>query len=369
MADTGVGLIVATDLIGGTTQGMDIDKLTKDELLKHLDARTATRNAAIHQIMGQLARPTRERGALIGQQTSSGEWPKATEQDRSRRVRSGGLTGLGFPITKFARRTGWTYEYLAKATNTELLAGFTDIMNGHMEANYKEALRAIFNDTAWDWSDELFAEDGTIKVMPLVSGNSDFTPPDFNGATFDGTHSHYLNCGDSTLAQDDLLVAANHLREHGFGIDQSAGGFGGQIVFWINSAEQAAVEGHTNYVGANDPKVSDINKIYAAGINSDIYIGYNTVVRAYFRVSPWVPAGYVLGFVTSTLDPQGVNSFAPLARRIPTASALVGIKRFGQVDYPLQDAWWQDFFGFGVANRITAVVLKKAASYTVPNIS
>lgn len=369
MANTGVGLIVASDLIGGTTQGMDIEKLTRDQLLVTIDARLKARNAAIHQIMGQLAQPTRSRGALIGQQTSTGEWPKSTELDRGRRVRSAGLTGVGFPIYKFERRTAWTWEYLIKATNTELMIAFEDIMAGHMEANYKDALRALFNNAAYDWSDALFAEDGTLKVMPLVVANSDFTPPDFMGATFAGTHTHYLNCGDTTLAQDDLAAAATHIREHGYGLDESVGGFGGEIVFWINSAEQAAVEGHAAYVAANDPKVANINKIYTLGINGDAYIGYNTAVKAYFRVVPWVPANYVLGFATSTLALNGVNKHAPLARRVATTPGLVGIQRFQEKQFPLEDAFWTDFFGYGVANRISAVVLKKAASYTIPTIS
>lgn len=371
MADTTYGLHTAADLIAGSTtiEGMDVEKLSRDEVREFMDARTAARNRAIAVLMGQLSQPTQSRGGLIGQETGTGEWPVATEQSRGERRKIGGLTAVGFPISKFLRRSGWTKDYLAKATNLDLLVFLESVMQGHMETNYKMALRALFNDTAWDWTDTLFPEDGTIRVMPLVNGNSDFTPPDWVGNTFDGTHTHYLDTGDSTYAEDDMVAGAATIREHGYGVSTAVGGFGGVIVVWINSAQEAAVRGHTNFLEANDPVIIDANKTFAAGIDRDQYIGYNTAARAYIRVVPWVPSGYVVYFATTTLGDNAVNRWAPLRRRIPSVEALQGIRRYDETKYPLEEAFWQDFFGFGVGNRISAAVQKVAASYTVPVIS
>lgn len=371
MANNNLGTITSLDFLNASlVEGMDVAKLTRDQLVQAIDARLAARNAAINQIMGQLSRPTVQRGDLVGQHTEMGEWPKATEMDRGRRSRTSGLEAVGFPIFKFGpRRTAWTYDYLAKATNLEIAIQFEEVMTGHLTTNYKEALRALFNNAKWDWSDTLFPEDGTIKVMPLVAGESDFVPPEFQGKTFDSTHSHYLNCGDSTLAEDDLQGATDHIREHGYAVDPSVGGFGGTIVVWANSAEEAALRGHTGFVAANDPMVADINKIYAQDLVRDVYIGYNKTARCFIRIVPWMPAGYLLAFATTTLAIVGDNGFAPLRRRVPTSADLVGIKRFDDKTYPLQESWFQDFFGYGVGDRLSAAVLKKDSSYTIPTIS
>lgn len=371
MADSTHGLHTAADLIAGTTtlQGMDVTKLSRDQVRDYMDARTAARNRAIAVLMGQLSQPTQSRGDIVGQQTGLGEWPVATEQSRGERVKAAGLTAVGFPISKFLRRSGWTKDYLAKATPLDLLQFSEAVMQGHLETNYKMALRALFNDTAWDWTDTLFPEDGTIKVMPLVNGDGTYIPQDWVGNTFDGTHTHYLDTGDGTFAEADLEAGANHIREHGYGVSTGVGGFGGVIVVWINSAQEAAARGHTNFVDANDPVIIDANKIIAGGIDRDQYIGYNSAARAYIRVVPWVPSGYVVYFATTTLADNAVNQWAPLRRRIPSQPALQGIKRFDETHYPLEESFWQDFFGFGVGNRITAAVQKVAASYTVPTIS
>ncbi len=375
MADQTYGLGIAADLelLGGTVEGMDVEKLSQEQILDHINKRTEARNRAINLIMGQLSLPTTQRGFLIGQHADIGEWPKATEQDRGRRRKTAGLDAVGFPIFKFGPvRSGWTYDMLQKISNTQLLAFFNSVMAGHLEANYKEALRALFRNTDLTWTDELFAEDGSITVKPLSNGDG-FIAPEWNGFVPDGTEDHYLALGTGAMSEADLEQVVDALRRYGYGQSQSVGGTGGSIVVWINDAQTGDVQGHTNFVAINDPIVRDINKIFVEG-DLDEFLGYNSAARAWIKVVPYMPAGYVLAFVTSALsDGNGtravVNRYAPLRRRVPTSEGLRGIKRFDQKDYPLQDAWWQDFFGYGVGARNTAVVGQLAASYTVPTIS
>lgn len=369
MANESYGLSTAADLelLGGTVQSMDIEKLSRDQLREALDARVAARNRSINLIMGQLAFPTMKRGDLIGQTAEIGEWPKATEQDRGRRVKTSGITGVGYPIFKFGPvRTGWTYDALQRASNWDLFKINEEIMNGHKVANYKEALRALFRSTGYTWSNELFADDGTISVKPLVANEGDYIPPEWQGNTFDATHTHYNALGAGTLDEADLVTLAQDIREHGYGVDRSVGGYGGYIVVWINSDEKADVKAHTNFVGPNDPMVYDINKKYSM-VDRNRYIGYNTSAEVLIREVNHIPSGYALAFCTDNLG-DGVNSYSPLARRVPTAEGLRGMKAFDGADFPLQDRWYQDFFGYGVARRLTAAVGKLDASYTDPTI-
>lgn len=368
MADTTYGLHTTADLMATTVNGMDVSKLSREEIRNMIDARLAVRNAAIGFMMGQLSQPTQARGMLIGQHSATGEWDHATEQTRGERRKVSGLTAAGFPIFKFHRRSGWTREYLAKASPVDLLIFFEDLMQGHMATNYGNALRALFNPTAYDWTDALFPEDGTIKVVPLVTSGGGFTPPPWQGNEFDDTHEHFMATGDGNFTQTNLVNLVTNVREHGYGVSTGVGGFGGRIVVWVSTDEEDNVRAHTDFVAANDPIVIDANKEFAAGIDSDQYIGYNKTARCFIRVMPFMPSGYVLAFATTTLGDGAVNRWAPLRRRIPTTPALQGIQRIQESKYPLVESFWEDYFGYGVANRISAAVMKLAASYTAPTI-
>ena len=367
MADATYGIHLSPDLLGGTVQGMDIEKLSKERIREMLDARQAARNAAVDLILGGLATTTTERAALIGQHSEIGEWEDATETGRPRRRKVSGLTGVGFPIYKYEMRSGWSYDYLAKASNIELLATFEEIMGGHLQNLYKGALRAIFSNTAYTWNDTLFPEDGDLAIKPLVGGDSDYTPPPWQGNTFLGTHDHHLANG-GTFDEADLTLAATEIREHGYGQSRSIGGFGGHIEVWIPTNLKATVIAFTNHVAPNDQMVYDINKIWAK-MDGDRYLGWNKASKVWIREIPWLPDDYYLAFASTITAPGQRNAFAPLRRRVPTVAALQGIHRFDDKEFPLQDSYWVDFFGFGCYNRISAAAGYVHTSYAVPNIT
>lgn len=378
MADLTYGLSLSADyeLLGGTVDGMDVEKLSRAELAEFMDAATEAQNRAVNLIMGELALPTLSRGALLDQAPDIGEWPKATELDRGRRRKTVGLDAVGFPVNKYGpMRAGWTRDYLKKATNFELIRTFQKIMDGHMEANWKEALRAIFQNAEWTWSHDMFPEDGSLKVKPLLNADG-YVSPDWSSNSFDGTETHYLTGGTSgTLDEADLETIASTLRKHGYGIASASGGMGGRIEVWLNSLEVTDAKAHTNFVSANDPVVIDANKAYAGGISQDTYVGYNSAARVFIREVEYIPTDYVLGFATNS-QPNApdtvarVNGFAPLRRRVPAMASLRGIQRVNESKYPLQESFWEDWFGFGVGARNTAVVMHLTeGAYAVPTIS
>jgi hypothetical protein len=373
MADARYGGYLAADmeLLGGTVDGMDVEKLSQEQLADHLDQRTMARNQAINLILGGLSLPTTARGALLGQETAMPDWEPGTELSRGSRVKTTGIDAVGFPVTKFLVRSGWTRDYLAKATNREIIRHVESIMQAHMATNWKHALRAIFNNVEWTWTHDMFPEDGSLKVKPLLNADG-YIAPEWMSHSFTGSENHYLALGAGTLDEPDLQSMADELRKHGYGVSQASGGMGGRIEVWINSAEVADVQAHTNFVASNDPIVVDLNKI-AVDLDQDKYIGYNSAARCFIRQVDYIPANYALAFATNSQANAGqqmmrVNSFAPLRRRIPTTAALQGIQRITESHYPLQETFWEDWFGFGVGMRTTAIVGLLAGAYSVPTI-
>jgi hypothetical protein len=368
MADTSYGIHLSPDLLGGTVQGMDIEKLSRERIREMIDARQEARNAATDLILGGLAITTTDRAALIGQHNEIGEWEDATETGRPRRRKVSGLTGVGYPIYKYEMRSGWSYDYLAKATNMELLNTFEEIMSGHLMGLYKGALRALFSNTAYTWSDTLFQEDGDLAVKPLVGNDADYTPPPWQGNSFDGTHDHHMANG-TPFDEADLTLLATEIREHGFGEARSIGGYGGHIEVWIPTNLKSTVIAFTNHIKANDQMVSDINKIWAK-VDGDRYLGWNSASKVWIREVPWLPDNYYIGFASTVEKPGQRNAFAPLRRRVPKEAALRGIHRFDDREFPLKDSYWVDFYGFGCYNRISAAVgFVDAGAYAVPDIT
>lgn len=367
MPDLTFGLQLAGDQIAGkTVQGMDVDKLSTEQLRDTIQARLDARNRFLTIIGGELWRTTTQGGSLIGQEAATGEWKIATEQTRGMRRRTEGLTAVGFPLHKYEIRSGWSRDYLAVATNTDILRVTDTFLAGHWETQYKEALRALFTNTNSTWSDPLFQADGTRAVKPLVANLGDYIPPEWQGNTFAASHTHYLATGDGNMDEADFLTAANHLREHGFGVSTSVSGLGGRLVVWIAAAKEAEVRAHTNFVAANDPIVIDANKEFAAVGDQDQYIGYNTSARCWIRVVPWMPTASYLMFATNAGGENPSNDFAPLARRIPPVAGLQGVRLIEETRYPLEDAFWEDWVGYGVYNRISAICGTVGASYVIP---
>jgi len=375
MADARYGGYQAADfeLLGGVVDGMDIEDLSQEQLADFLDARIAARNAAVNLILGELSMPTTSVGALLGQESAMPDWSAGTELSRGARQKTAGLDAVGFPVTKFGPvRSGWTRDYIAKATNREIVRHMDSVMASHMATNWKEAMKAIFQNTTWTWTHDMFPEDGALKVKPLLNADG-YVSPEWMSNTFDGTEDHYLALGAGTLDEADLLQMSSELRKHGYGVSAANAGMGGRLELWVNSAQTADVQAHTNFVPSNDPIVIDMNKI-AVSLDQDTYVGYNSSARCFIREVEYVPAGYTMMFMTNS-DPGAsqaasrVNGFAPLRRRVPTTAALQGIQRITESQYPLQETFWEDWFGFGCGMRGTAIVGQLAGSYTVPTIS
>lgn len=373
MADQTYGGYLSADmeLLGGTVDGMDIEDLSQDELATFLDMRMTARNNAVNLILGEISLPTTARGALLGQESAMPDWSPGTELSRGQRVKTSGLDAVGFPVTKFGPvRSGWTRDYVAKATNREIVRHMDSVMQSHMQTNWKEALRAIFNNVEWTWTHDMFPEDGSLKVKTLLNADG-YVSPEWMSNSFDGTEDHYLALGAGTLDEADLQTMADELRKHGYGVASAAGGMGGRLEIWINAAEVADVQAHTSFVAANDPIVVDMNKI-AVALDQDTHIGYNSAARCYIRQVDYIPAGYCMMFATNS-DANGqqiarVNSFAPLRRRVPVTPSLQGIQRINESQYPIQESFWEDWFGFGTYARGSAIVGQLDSAYAVPTI-
>jgi hypothetical protein len=72
----------------------------------------------------------------------------------------------------------------------------------------------------------------------LWTGDDGMTPPDWNGHTFDSTHTHYQTSGSTDIDSGDIEDAVRHIREHGRGLLDS----NEKLIALVNEAESEDIQ-------------------------------------------------------------------------------------------------------------------------------
>jgi len=199
-------------------------------------------------------------------------------------------------------------------------------------------------------------------------------PPDWNGRTFDGSHTHYIVSGSATFDGGDVRDAYKRVAEHGHG-DPT---MGGRVVVFLNPNEAEAVRGFKKgspvtdpydwipsvgtdaYLASEqiigDPAPSSLGRIRIAGSYGPVWVSESSLV----------PAGYVVALATYGVnDPR--NVVALREHRRPEYRGLLQIPGRNP-DYPLQDSFFSRTWGTGIRQRGGAAVvqIKASGSYQVP---
>ena len=201
---------------------------------------------------------------------------------------------MGLPLKSFAPESlQWTERYLKFATVEEVNAQFNAQMLADSINDRRELALAIFTPTNSTFVDE--NTDGTsLAVKALANGDGwdlPLLPGTGEAPSSGGSHTHYT----AVEVFNDAAVAAlqTNVREH---YD------GGELVIYINTAQEAAARALTGFVELVDPRiVLGVNTAHLAGASLDLWSTYNRQIGivtggASVWVKPWIPAGYVFCF-------------------------------------------------------------------------
>lgn len=266
---------------------------------------------------------------------------------------------VDFPLRKFSISTGWTADFIARATPADLAQKALDVSSAYVTRLRQELAAAFFNKANYSFVD--FLGDGTtLAVKKLLNADGAAIPNAPDGTTFSGSHQHYVGTVGASLAYTDIDDIIANVTEHGLL----------NVGLFINQANVATLAGlaSTKFTALTLAVVAVPGRtsgtVETQNVTDDpanklvgYWAGYPVFTRS------WVPSGYYLPL--SMDAPQ-----KPLVHRIDKFSALNGLRMVFQLNaHPLTAQTWEAEIGFGAWGRHSAAVLDGAHQTTYSNPS
>jgi hypothetical protein len=229
----------------------------------------------------------------------------------------------------------------------------------------RELLRALMYKADETFIDPLW---GSLTIKGLATGSDDgVVYPPVLGSMTEAVRQRYAGTNYLTAAISDAnnpFATIQDALVADFGQQQG----NSNIVVFINTAEKAKSIALTDFDPINDRFI-----VPGANINQLSNLPANLPGTIIGRTNgcwvvewPFMPATYMLGI--------HLEAPAPLKKRIDPADTGLGdgLQLVAEdAEYPFKASFWQNRFGFGVANRLNGMALQLASSttYTSPTIS
>jgi len=271
----------------------------------------------------------------------------------------GATSGHMLPLKGYDRGLGWTWDFLRKARRMQIDADIAAAMQDLRDLFARTVLTRLFRST--------FEPVGAGRSVPLADGgvaDANYVPlpyPD-RGGTFTSAHTHLAFLDG--IIQANLETAVAHVWEHGYDAPYDLLIAQADIASWTNTANV------TGFVPRPDPLLRYGATADLANVSTE-YIG--AVETDYgacrMRVSGRVPTGYWAVYKSyGAMDDRN-----PLKVRLdPTVGQTIARLLAGDHirEFPLENAILFAEFGVGVADRVSAIVVRNdAAAYVNPVIS
>lgn len=348
-------------ITGATIIEYGIDNLYAN-MTKLLDAH----NLMTADILGTFASRTKDKQRRYGGSALGvGGFQELSETGIPRPQKTA-VTGVdvGFPLRRFGRATQWTALYWKTKTPADFIKEmqavlFDDVYN--IEAQLRRALFWSANNLSYI---DRFDNKVTLPVRAMLNADGADIPADRFGNAFNGaTHNHYLATASLTAANVDALV--NTLIEHDLGP-------GERVLIYINRNDQTsfgALTGFKEYPqtllqpGGGSTATVQLGGTHDDYAIDDVAIGrWDGFVEVWLK--PWVPAGYILAFVT------GSDTDEILQWREPWWGSG-DLELFYEHEHsPMTANAWERYMGIGVYVRHKGAVLYTGgASYVNPTIT
>lgn len=278
-------------------------------------------------------------------------------------VQRSGYWDVAYPLWLFEDQLAGSDVDMAYMTVRELDSHLKTIAARNIATHRYAILHHLLDDQNQTWSDWLH---GSLTLRALANGAVDsVTYPPVIGSTTEATEDHYLELGATVAAiaagaTNPLPIIYDDLIHH-FGY---VTGNAPIIVFTTTAivAKLAAISGWypvpDNYItmGEDTGRVSG----YPTNFPGTLVGRMN---GCWVVEWAWMPATYMLGVHMGVPRPL-IKRVHPADTGLPSGLHL----KHKDVNYPIQDAYYADHFGFAVGNRLNGVVMECAdgGTYTIP---
>ena len=221
-----------------------------------------------------------------------------------------------------------------------------------------------------------------IVCYGLWNGEDNITPPSVLGKSFDASHSHYHATGGNTVDSEDLEFAVKDIREHGYGLLDSAQ----ELVALVHPTESEIIQSFRANVENENGTVAKWDFIRA--INQPAFIlqeqgqlvgsqphgnifnpptvgkyGPVWIVETNFIPEHWFT-------VVATSGPGSPSN--PIGVRQHANPGYQGLRQLASNHqrYPLLESFYTRSFGTGVRHRSAAVCFQVTSEdeYAAPTL-
>lgn len=340
----------------------------EDRLYEHIRDLLVAHNNMTQDILSFFVDYTTDNIRRFGAQPVSGEMIEVDEYGAAD-VQKTAVTGydIGFPLRAYQYALGWTKRYFEVKTVADIAKEYVAAQQADIKNLKRRALQGLFRATNYTFVDRL-TNSQSLPVKALINADGTAIPYDEFGTSFDGsTHTHLVGRAGGSLAASDITALVDNIVEHGVN--------GGEVILFINTAQEAAVRAFTsNFDAFQAPMISP-----GGGSTADVVLGgrKDTPYRVDDRpigvwdgyvmvwTKPWMPANYILALLV------GGNNEKVLAYRTRPIAGYANYRLVGEHDhFPLRANWFEREFGVGVWNRMSAGILYiGGTSYVQPTIS
>jgi hypothetical protein len=358
------GYSAFADVIGTTADGRDLN-----DLFNELNTVAELANEDQQNFLDMFCQSTTNVVTSTLQALSNGvdAWQAASEYGIAESTRQEFDTlNMGATFQWFDARWGTTWQYLADATEAEVAAQASAIIQGAQEKVFNDVMRTVFSPVNRSVTDKRTGQ--VYDVFAFANGDG-WVPPSYAGNAFNGTHTHFRTSGAATIVSGDLDEIISDLKSHGYSEEN-----GTQVIIFVNSVEADVIKtfrvangdgadfipskGQSFFANAGDLVGEQVSATYAGFPVKGSYDG------ALIIETSRIPAGYVTALASGG-KLAGTNPI--LFRQHPKFPNLTLVKG-GDNDYPLIDSHWVLGYGTGVRHRLAGMVMQitAAADYTAP---
>lgn len=292
-----------------------------------------------------------------------GRMQRKGSQSQAGAVKATGEWPVQLPLEEFGDAVAADRVAYAYMTTQDLNRHVVTVQTRYLNTRRFEILRALFNNTARPFYDELR---GDLTVQPLANGDGVLYPPVL-GSEDEATDNHYIESGylasDISDSNDPYLTIRDELEEH-FGAPTG----GSEIVAFIHPNQGTKTRAMNDFVEMTDRYVRE-------GADMATVVGWATNlpgrIAGRMKSGVWVvewrsiPEKYILGVHMDAPRPL-------LQREDPAETGLGGgLQLVAESElYPFTQSHYSARFGMGVGNRLNGVVIELATggSYTTPTI-
>lgn len=354
----GKGFNAAADLVTQTSDGFDLNTLW-DEFQDSVRIANAERTKIIQFLTFPVTNPV-ERVP----QVSTARFEKASEYGEPVGIRpKAAYFQLGYDMDWYDLAARFTWKFLIDAPRNQVDAINAMALEADNVLIYEKVLDTLFNP-----ANRLADINGIQDVNVYALYNADGTvPPPYKSYTFDGTHTHYVTSGATTVDSGDLDQIVGDLKSHGYSKQT-----GYSIGILCNTRE-------ANVVRTFRVATGDTNDFVPAQGAPGMYLPRDVELFGPQVAATWrglnaigsygdaviieedsIPPAYVVGIASG--GPENLGN--PVGFRQHPSAAQQGLRlvKGPNPDYPLVDSFYNRGFGTGIRQRGGAYVMQITAS-------